>query len=350
MIKVMKTSTALEVSFILPVFNAETYLEETLASLKAQTFTNWELIAINDGSTDNSEKILRQFSTDEPRARVISRENRGLIETLNQGIREAKGEWIARIDADDICLKDRLEKQLAWAKAHRADLCGGVIERIGIDAGNSWVFPSSNQGIYTWLLFRSAFAHPTIIIKRSLALQFPYSKDFLHAEDYELWTRLAIANVPMTNIPEKVLLYRVHEQQVSTAKKDKQTDTRLRVTKKYWEQQKLVKDLVFMPCLIDERIKITAADFEKVVPQLKVLLTRLSDSEAKSAVTQHLTWFLYRSLHLSGRKLYKAMKGLPVSPVKKSLITVISVLKAGFVLDYCRNASWVRWFPLKWFF
>lgn len=338
------------VSIILPVYNGATYLQQTLDSIKAQTLTDWELIAIDDGSKDDSLKILRDFAASEPRARIISRGNRGLIATLNEGVQAARGTWIARIDADDICLPERLEKQIAWAEKQRADLCGGIIERIGIDAGHSWVFPASTQGIYAWLLFRSAFAHPTIIIKRELALKFPYSADFLHAEDYELWTRLALAKVPMTNIPEKVLQYRVHEEQVSTAKKDAQTETRVRITRNYWQKSPLVKDMKFFACLVDERKSISRNEFIAITAQLHRLYQRLDDVEAKAAVRQHLTWFIYRSLHLDSRTVLRALRPLPVSRLKKALITVICFLNAGFVVNYCRNASWVRWFPLKWFF
>lgn len=338
------------VSIILPVYNGATYLQQTLASIKGQTLTDWELIAINDGSTDDSGKILHDFAAAEPRCRVISRENRGLIATLNEGVRAARGTWIARIDADDICLPERLEKQIAWAGKQQADLCGGIIERIGIDAGHSWVFPASTQGIYAWMLFRSAFAHPTIIIRREVALKHPYSADFLHAEDYELWTRLALAGVPMTNIPEKVLQYRVHEEQVSTAKKDAQTDTRVRVTRNYWQKSPLAKDMQFFDCLVDERKSISREEFASITAQLQRLYLQLDDAEAKAAVRQHLTWFIYRSLHLDGRTVFRALRPLPVSPLKKAVITLICVLNAGFVVNYCRNASWVRWFPLKWFF
>jgi glycosyltransferase involved in cell wall biosynthesis len=338
------------VSIILPVYNGATYLQQTLDSIKAQTLTNWELIAIDDGSKDDSGKILRDFAASEPRTRIISRENRGLIATLNEGVQAARGTWIARIDADDICLPERLEKQIAWAEKQQADLCGGIIERIGIDAGHSWVFPASTQGTYAWLLFRSAFAHPTIIIKRELALKFPYSADFLHAEDYELWTRLALAGVPMTNIPERVLRYRVHEEQVSTAKKDAQTDTRVRVTRNYWQKSPLVRDMPFFACLVDERQSISRDEFIAITAQLHRLYQQLDDVEAKAAVRQHLTWFIYRSLHLDGRTVFRTLRPLPVSNLKKTLITLICVLNAGFVVNYCRNASWVRWFPLKWFF
>lgn len=338
------------VSVVLPIYNAEKYLKETLNSISEQTFSDWELIAINDGSTDGSEKVLREFSKKEPRLKIISRENKGLIATLNEGIKEAKGKWIARIDADDICLPDRFKHQLEWLEKTGADICGGIIERIGTNAGNSWVFPGSSEGIYVWLLFRSAFAHPTVIIKRELALQFPYSSDYIHAEDYELWTRLALADTCMTNIPEKVLLYRIHPEQVSTDKKDHQIETRVRVTRKYWQQSPFTKDLEYIESLFDERILITRSDFNKIMKQFKILECRLSDIEAKSALKSHLTWFLYRSLHLGGRAIIPVLKDLEMSFAKRFIISILAILKADYLIRYCKDAAWIRWLPLKWFF
>lgn len=91
------------VSVVLPVFNAEKYISEAVASILAQSFTNFELIVINDGSTDNTLNILKSYQVDS-RVILISRENRGLVESLNEGIDLASGEWVARMDADDIAL------------------------------------------------------------------------------------------------------------------------------------------------------------------------------------------------------------------------------------------------------
>jgi glycosyltransferase involved in cell wall biosynthesis len=338
------------VSVVLPIYNAEKYLKETLISISEQTFTDWELIAINDGSTDNSEQVLKEFAKNEPRLKIISRENKGLIATLNEGISVAKGEWIARIDADDICLPDRFKRQLEWVERTGADICGGIIERIGQNAGNSWVFPGSTEGIYLWLLFRSAFAHPTIIMKRQVALKFQYSADYIHAEDYELWTRLALAEIKMTNIPEKVLLYRIHPDQVSTDKKDHQIKTRVKVTREYWAKSELTRGLEFLDCLVDERKGISRNDFHKIIAQFKILETRLTDSEAKKALSCHLTWFLYRSIQLGGKTVIPAIKDMKMSFTKKLIISVLAIFKAQFLISHCRNAAWIRWLPLKWFF
>jgi glycosyltransferase involved in cell wall biosynthesis len=338
------------VSVVLPIYNAEKYLKETLVSISEQTFTDWELIAINDGSTDNSEKVLREFAKNEPRLTIISRENKGLIATLNEGIRVARGEWIARIDADDICLPNRFKRQLEWLEQTGADICGGIIERIGQNAGSSWVFPGSSEGISLWLLFRSAFAHPTVMIRRQVALDFQYSADYIHAEDYELWTRLALAGIRMTNIPEKVLLYRIHPEQVSTDKKDHQIETRVQVTRKYWAKNELTRDLEFIDCLVDERKRISRKDFNKIIDQFKVLETRLTDLEAKKALISHLTWFLYRSIELGGKTVIPAIRELEMSFPKKLIISILAIFKAQFLIRYCKNATWIRWFPLKWFF
>lgn len=338
------------VSIVLPVYNAEKYIRETLASISNQTLSDWELIAINDGSTDASESILNNFAKNEHRMSVVSRQNKGLIATLNEGISLAKGKWIARMDADDICLPDRLSSQIEWATEQSADVCGGMIERIGINSGNSWVFPSSTVAINVWLLFRSAFAHPTIIINRNLALQFPYSSKYQHAEDYELWTRLAVNKTKMTNIQKKVLLYRVHEDQVSTSKKDLQTDTRVIITKKYWEESPLTEGLKLVDALVDERKTISRIDFLIIMKHFHIIQDRLYDAESKKVLSHHLTWFLYRSIHLGGKVVIPAIKELNMSTSKRFIISILSIFRASFIINLSRNASWIRWFPLKWFF
>ncbi|MBU1107598.1 MAG: glycosyltransferase [Candidatus Riflebacteria bacterium] len=339
-----------EISIVLPVYNAADYLLECLRSISTQSFKNWELIAINDGSTDNSLQILKNFARNEHRMHVISRENRGMVATLNEGIKFAQGEWIARMDADDVCHIDRLEKQLAWAIKQNADVCGGGIARTGSTGGNSWVFPSSNEGIYTWMLFRSAFAHPTVMIRRKIALQFPYNEKFTYSQDYELWTRMALAKVSMTNYPATVLNYRIHSEQVSHTKKEAQTNLRMEITRNYWSHSELSQNLTFLPCLMDERKPIKKNDFIEVMRILNILETGLNDTQAIHAVNHHRVWFVYRSIHLGLKTIMPALKKMRLSTAKKFAVAILATFRAGGVIDFFRNADWIRYLPLNWFF
>jgi len=260
-------------SVILPVYNAEKFLLDALESISAQTFQNWEMLAINDGSTDNSLEILKKYAVTEPRIRLINRENKGLAATLNEGIIEAKGEWIARMDADDISLPHRFESQLAWIQKQQADVCGGGIKWFGDQSGNSWAFPTTCEGIYAWLLFKPAFSHPTVVMKKEVAKRFLYNTHFKHAQDYELWTRMALNSVRMTNLPEIVLRYRIHGTQISQAKKELQTNLRMKITREYWQNSPLSHDLAFHTCLMDEREIIDHEKFRSVIRSLNRSLT-----------------------------------------------------------------------------
>ena len=207
------------ISFLLPCFNSEAYLQQTLNSIALQTYTHWECIAIDDGSSDGTFEILQAAAARDPRFIIISRENRGLIATLNEAITMARGEWLARIDADDICTPDRLEKQLARLVETGADVCGAWVRFIG-DRGGVWQTQSSDGAIKAGLLFNSTLAHPSVMLRASLLKTQGYDAAALHAEDYALWCRLAKNGATFTGVAEVLLEYRCHAGQITQTKKD----------------------------------------------------------------------------------------------------------------------------------
>ncbi|WP_051534835.1 glycosyltransferase family 2 protein [Deefgea rivuli] len=207
------------VSFLLPCFNSEAYLQQTLDSICAQSYTHWECITIDDGSTDGTLDILQAAAARDPRFIVISRENRGLISTLNEAIAVARGEWLARIDADDICTPDRLDKQLARLIETGADVCGAWVRFIG-DRSGVWQTQSSDGAIKAGLLFNSTLAHPTVMLRASLVKDQGYDAAALHAEDYALWCRLAKNGAIFTGVAEVLLEYRCHAGQITQSKKE----------------------------------------------------------------------------------------------------------------------------------
>ncbi|WP_051279668.1 glycosyltransferase family 2 protein [Chitinilyticum aquatile] len=220
------------VSFVLPCFNAERYLQETIDAICLQTYTHWECVALDDGSTDGTLTILQAAAARDSRFRIISRENRGLIATLNEGVAAAKGEWIARIDADDICMPERLERQLARLQQTGADICGAWVRFFG-DRQGEWHLPTTNAGIRSMLLFNAALAHPTVLARRSLLLAHPYPANARHAEDYALWCELALAGATFTAVPEVLLAYRTHAGQITQGKRDELRVTAQRVRQAY---------------------------------------------------------------------------------------------------------------------
>jgi glycosyltransferase involved in cell wall biosynthesis len=202
-----------KITVLMPVYNGETYLREAIESILAQSFRDFEFLIINDGSTDQSVSIIKSYY--DPRIRQIDNDqNMGLVNTLNKGLLIAQGEYIARMDCDDISMPDRLKKQVEYMERHpNVGVCGTWIEWYG----EEYVFeyPTDDRGIKEAMLSYCALAHPAVMFGPSLlkTKKIYYNSAFEHIEDYELWSRLA----PITtfvNIPEMLLKYRIHPGQI----------------------------------------------------------------------------------------------------------------------------------------
>ena len=206
-----------QVSVLMSVLNGERYLHGAIDSILGQTFTCFEFIVIDDGSNDGTAEILSSYR--DPRIRVIRSEQRaGVAATLNKGLGLASGEYIARQDADDISLPDRLQKQWAFLKDHpEVGVLGTWVHLIDEDGRviSDW-HPPEHHAMIAWAqLFSSALAHPSIIFRRRVVVDaggYPQEA----AEDFALWAQLA----PLTrfaNLPETLVLYRRHEDAVTMA-------------------------------------------------------------------------------------------------------------------------------------
>lgn len=203
------------VTVLLPVYDAERFLAEAVESILAQSFRDFELLAIDDGSRDGSAALLDTFARRDARVRVVRRPHAGLIATLNAGLELARAEWIARMDADDVALPRRLELQLARCEREPGLVClGGAYEVIDasgrrIDA----VQPvRDSQAIEAALLAGvSAICHPTAMYRRSRVIEAgAYASTAELAEDYDLWLRLAERG-RLANLAEPILRLRHHE-------------------------------------------------------------------------------------------------------------------------------------------
>ncbi len=218
------------ITVLLPVYNAGAFVDDAVQSILAQTFTDFELLCIDDGSTDGSVARLDQLAVGDSRIRVIHQPNAGLVQTLNRGIAEARGELIARMDADDIALPDRLAKQVAFLDQHPAvAVVGGAAAFFNAKGltGQVLAHPAEPEAIRVALAVDSAIVHPAAVIRRSaLAAVGGYRQPFTDAEDYDLWLRLA-EKFDLANLPDIVLHYRFHEQQVSVRKVAQQVLSRL---------------------------------------------------------------------------------------------------------------------------
>lgn len=209
-----------KVSVIMAVYNGETYLSEAILSVLNQTEKNFEYIIIDDGSTDDSQKIIKSFHDE--RIVYFKKIHSGLVDSLNLGLQKARTEFIARFDADDICMPERLEKQLSFFEQHPENVLVGSyavkIDEFGEEIGTLEYPPLAWPEIKKYSLLHNPFIHPTVMFRRELIRIVGDYRNFKHAEDYELWTRI-IYKYPCANIDEPLLKYRVHTGQITEKRK-----------------------------------------------------------------------------------------------------------------------------------
>ena len=205
-----------QVTVLMPVFNGEKYLKEAIESILNQDFTDFEFLIINDGSTDNSAEIICSYK-DSRIVLITNEKNIGLVSTLNKGIELAKGEYIVRMDCDDISLKNRVSKQVAFMDRNKDIAVSGSFYNLFRNNKKAVVdLPLTKQEIKCFLVFNSPIAHPTAIIRKNAIQQFKlnYSSEYIHAEDYDFWSQIA-NHYELANIPDVLLDYRVHMNQIT---------------------------------------------------------------------------------------------------------------------------------------
>ncbi len=216
-----------ELSVIMPVYNAQSYLREAVDSILQQTFRDFEFLIINDGSTDKSEEIILSYS--DPRIRYIRNEqNLGLISTLNKAIGLCTAKYIARMDNDDISDVTRFEKQLLVLKADPAAamICSPII---GITPAGKlrehWPADYENrtpESIRKTLPHENCIAHPTILIKAEILQKYRYSESQQGSEDWDLWLRMTRDGLKIIKTDEVLLKYRIHNNSMTLQHKSRQ--------------------------------------------------------------------------------------------------------------------------------
>ncbi|MEZ6148769.1 MAG: glycosyltransferase [Pirellulaceae bacterium] len=202
------------ISVVMPVYNADKYLVPAVASIIEQTSRDWELICVNDGSTDTSRQILEWFAEQDNRIRVVNQSNLGIVAALNGGCAIARAPLICRMDADDIAMPDRLERQAQTMRRQpNCTVVGGAIVEIDADGEplNLSRLPSEHDAIVDNLLHRrTGHFHPTTMIRaEALEAVGGYRSKYQWVEDHDLWLRLAQRG-SLTNLAEPVLCYRQH--------------------------------------------------------------------------------------------------------------------------------------------
>lgn len=217
----------IKASVILPIYNGEAYLKLAIDSVLNQTFKDFELLLLNDGSSDSSEKIIDNYVKKDKRCKKFSWQNQGLIKTLNTGIEKAQGEIIFRMDADDVCHPQRFEKQLSYLESNPECIALGSRVLLIDDAGMPIKIvsvPSGHEDIEkrNFVGNGSAIVHPTVAMRKKAVIEVKgYREQFTHAEDIDLFLRLAEKG-KVANLPDILLEYRQHASSIGYSKRKEQ--------------------------------------------------------------------------------------------------------------------------------
>jgi glycosyltransferase involved in cell wall biosynthesis len=210
--------TSPRVTVLTSIYNGEKYLREALDSILNQTFKDFEFLIINDCSTDKTAEILESYR--DPRIRIVNNEeNMGLTKSLNKGLKLANSEYIARMDADDISLPERLQKQVEFLDEHpEIGVLGTWIQWIDENSKPSIIIrPPTAPGVIGWfLIFENCVAHPSVMMRADVIIQLGfYNAEAIHAQDYDLWVRANFIT-RIANIPDTLVQLRVWEGSISS--------------------------------------------------------------------------------------------------------------------------------------
>jgi glycosyltransferase involved in cell wall biosynthesis len=238
------------VSVLLPVNNSSAYLRQAINSILNQTYQNFELIVVDDGSTDGSKTVLDDI-VDQRIVRVTRDRNLGIVAALNTGLTKAQGKYIARMDADDMASPDRLSRQVDFLNQHLDVAFVGSWIRCFGNVIRPYIhrYPINHFEIASFLLFENPIAHPSVMIRREMMDQLMqrYSPNFPFVEDWELWSRLILVG-KAANIPKVLLHYRIHSQSSNHRSAALQKDSKQQLLARMFQEI----GLPFKPAIIIE--------------------------------------------------------------------------------------------------
>lgn len=266
------------ISVIIPVYNCEKYINDSVDSILRQTYKNIEVLIINDGSSDRTKKKLEKY-IDNSKVKIIEQDNQGLVFTLNKAISKSSGKYIARMDADDVALPSRVEVQLDYLIKNELDIVGSWVEKFDGDGLSEIItYPESPADNKYLLLFKSSLAHPSVMMKRSVFNKSLYSNE-VACEDYLLWCQFSNFGMRIGNVPEVLLRYRSHPNQVTSTKQKELFSSIYKVRISYASEQGMLD-------LIKKEIKLHKKggylDFKNVIYSVynSITLHNISDNTA----------------------------------------------------------------------
>ncbi|RDV25053.1 glycosyltransferase [Alteromonas aestuariivivens] len=267
-----------KVSVWMPAHNAGPFLSEAIESVLVQTHPELELLIWNDGSVDETDSIAQQWATRDTRVKVFSSGNKGIVRSLNALLPHTHGEYVMRMDSDDVCFPDRIAKQLAYFSSDRSlGVLGCKVSLIGNHSGVWHYRQTAKQTEALAMLGNTPLCHPSWMVKRELYEQFHYDPSYQDMEDYE-WLARVLFNSPFRGYAAREVLmhYRVHADNISVKRKTNQIRLRKRVLSSIWENLGINFDnhdvnrfcdelLTGVPC--QDMTGITES-VEKILPQL----------------------------------------------------------------------------------
>ena len=223
------------ISLIMSVYNGEDYLKEAILSVCNQTFKDWELIVINDCSTDSTGEILKELALNDERIKVHTNEiNLRLQSSLNKALSFAEGKYIARMDADDICLPERLSKQYEFMESHpdiSLSSCKFMTLKNGVISSGGCGGKCDRDSVKALLLVTNPILHPGIIARAEVIKALGYDPIFTCTEDLELWTRFVMGNYNVEIMPEYLMIYRLHDKQITATTLERQHNEVVKIQK-----------------------------------------------------------------------------------------------------------------------
>lgn len=233
-----------KVSVVMSVYNTEKFVEAALKSILKQTMVDFEVVLIDDGSADKSMELVKQFG--DPRVRIIHQTNHGLVYSFNKGIRLARADFIARMDADDICLPSRFEKELAWLQADkRRGLVGAFFAYIDEETSKStdvvMTCPPKHLDVARMCYIVNPFGHGSIMMRKEAVEELGgYRSEYEPSEDYDLWRRM-VNSWQVGQIPEVLYLWRFHPGSISRRKADVSNASAARTVANMWAAKPIYK-------------------------------------------------------------------------------------------------------------
>lgn len=274
------------ISVVMPAYNAESTLAESLNSLALQSFRDFEVVLVDDGSNDRTLEIATQFSSFVSMRLLVNSQNLGVAASLNRGIAECDSTFVARLDSDDLAHPERLLKQLEFLNANvQVDLCGSNMPMFrSVESGPFSILsqPVTDAAIKTTLVHRNSLSHPSIMARRSFFNDVGnYNSDRDYAEDYDLWCRGALLGKQYANLEAHLTSYRVHPGQIGQSKSQLQCARDLDVKRSYITTLLGEMHHAYLPELFSSLVKFTSKDVATMV---------LAESSAALIALGNIIW------------------------------------------------------------